>query len=112
MIGARSVVTKDMNYNEIYAGSPAKSISDKIGFQFKEVSISEKMDKMKKYLSQWNSNAKNIKIIEDISEIDLNNSKTSYFNVSDRTYTKTGSDLEIEFMKFLLPAKAKFIPLI
>ncbi|MFN6083080.1 MAG: acyltransferase, partial [Bacteroidota bacterium] len=48
MVG--SVVTKDMEYNQIYAGSPAKSISDKIGFQFKEVTVEEKLVKMMGYL--------------------------------------------------------------
>ena len=36
-----SVVIKDMKYNTIYSGSPAKAISDKIGFQFDEVTIEE-----------------------------------------------------------------------
>lgn len=110
MVG--SVVTKDMNYNEIYAGSPAKSISDKIGFQFKEVSVSEKFQKMRAYLQQWNPNARSIEIVSDVSEIDFSKSDISFFNVSDRTYTKRNSEEEIAFMKFLLPAKAKFTPII
>lgn len=108
MVG--SVITKDMNYNEIYAGSPAKSISDKIGFQFTEISISDKMDTMNAYLKEWQGNAKSIQIIADASEIDFNNQGVTYFDVSDRTYTKRGTDAEISFMKFLLPAKGKFIP--
>ena len=109
MVG--SVVTKDMKYNEIYAGSPAKSISDKIGFQFNEIAIEEKLHKMNLYLKEWNKNTDSIKIIRDSSEFDFTNDAISYFNVSDRTYTKRGTDEEIGFMKFLLPAKAKFIPL-
>ena len=35
----------------------------------------------------------------------------TYFNVSDRTYSKRGSADEISFMKFLLPARGKFIPI-
>lgn len=109
MVG--SVITKDMNYNEIYAGSPAKSISDKIGFQFNVVSIEEKLQKMNFFLDQWNGNKKAIQIVEDASRIDLNNQKVTYFNVSDRTYTKNGTEDEISFMKFLLPAKGKFTPI-
>jgi len=108
MVG--SVVTKDMNYNEIYAGSPAKSISDKIGVQFNEVTIQEKLIKMNSYINEWNPKVNNIKIISDFSEINSDSDSISYFNVSDRTYTKTGSDEEISFMKFLLPARGKFIP--
>ena len=112
MAMAGSVVTKDMVYNEIYAGSPAKSISDKIGFQFNEVSIQDKFSKMNVYLKEWKSDSKEIKIVSDVSEIDFNNNNISYFNVSDRTYTKKGNDDEVSFMKFLLPAKGKFIPII
>lgn len=108
MVG--SVVTKNMNYNEIYAGSPAKSISDKIGFQFKEASVEDKLIKMKSYLEEWNGDKTKIAIVEDYDQIDNFDNDVSYFNVSDRTYTKTQSDSEISFMKFLLPAKAKFVP--
>jgi acetyltransferase-like isoleucine patch superfamily enzyme len=109
MVG--SVVTKDMMFNEIYAGSPAKSISDKIGNQFKEISNEEKFLKMNDYLNEFNSKSQSIKIILNESEIDFGNENVSYFNVSNRTYTKKGSVEEINFMKFLLPAKAKFTPI-
>jgi acetyltransferase-like isoleucine patch superfamily enzyme len=109
MVG--SVVTKDMMYNEIYAGSPAKSISDKIGNQFKEISNEDKFLKMNDYLNEFNSKSQSIKIIMNESEIVSSNENISYFNVSNRTYTKKGSVDEINFMKFLLPAKAKFTPI-
>lgn len=109
MVG--SVITKDMKYNEIYAGSPAKSLSDKIGFQFNEVSIQDKFLKMNQYLDMWNANSKSIKIVKDCSEIDFTNQNITYFNVYDRTYTKRGSEGEISFMKYLLPAKGKFTPI-
>src|SRR5690606_28723860 len=70
MVG--SVITKDMKFNEIYAGSPAKSISDKIGFQFKEVSLQNKLSTMKLYLKEWDKDNKSIKIVSHISEIDFN----------------------------------------
>lgn len=108
MVG--SVITKDMEYNNIYAGSPAKSISDKVGFQFNEVSVEEKFQKMLAYLHEWNAACSTIKIVTNNSEMNFNDVSISYFNVDSRTYTKRGSDEEISFMKFLLPAKAKFIP--
>jgi acetyltransferase-like isoleucine patch superfamily enzyme len=106
MVG--SVVTKNMNYNEIYAGSPAKSISEKIGFQFEEVSVETKRNKMLGYLEEFGNN-KFIKIVEDDAEINFNDG-ISYFNVKTRKYKKTSSEAEIAFMHFLLPAKAKFTP--
>lgn len=106
MVG--SVITKDMKYNEIYAGSPAKSISDKIGFQFQQVSIEEKLQKMNSYLKEFGSTAK-IKIVSSINEVNFEDD-ISYFDVSSRRYKKVLSDEEIRFMKFLLPARAKFVP--
>jgi acetyltransferase-like isoleucine patch superfamily enzyme len=109
---AGSVITKDMNYNEIYAGSPAKSISDKVGFQFIERSIDDKYKRMSEYLKEFegiNKKIFNIKIVRDISEINFSD-EISYFDVSSRKYKKLSSIEEIDFMKFLLPAKAKFIP--
>jgi acetyltransferase-like isoleucine patch superfamily enzyme len=109
---AGSVVTRDMRYNEIYAGSPAKSISDKVGFQFIEKSIDEKFILMFNYLKEFQNSIKanaNIKIVRDISEVNFYDGN-SYFDVSTRKYKKQSTDVEIEFMKYLLPAKAKFIP--
>jgi acetyltransferase-like isoleucine patch superfamily enzyme len=108
MVG--SVVTKDMAFNEIYAGSPAKSISDKVGFQFETIPVEEKYNKMVQYLNQFNSNSKAIQIVTDFDSIDIANTKVTYFNVNTREYTKRLSEEEISFMKFLLPAKAKFTP--
>ena len=106
MVG--SVITKDMNYNEIYAGSPAKSISGKIGFQFEEVSVEVKRNKMLDLLKEFGDH-KLIRIIEDDSEIRFNDD-ISYFNVKTRKYKKTSSQAEIDFMNFLLPVKGKFTP--
>lgn len=102
-----SVITKNMKSNHIYGGSPAKDLTDKIKPQFREVGLEEKLIKMKKYLEEFGSPT-NIKIITDVSEI-LNDEYT-YFNISDRKYTKRLTDEEISFMKFLLPTKGKFIP--
>jgi hypothetical protein len=107
MVG--SVVTKNMEFNQIYAGSPAKSISDKIGFQFQEVSLDLKIRMMLDYLDDAKVNKDLIKIVANRSEIKKDG--RTYFVVESREYLKTGSPDEISFMKFLLPAKAKFIPL-
>ncbi len=111
MAMAGAVITNDMNYNEIYAGVPAISISDKIGFQFSEKSIEEKFAKMAAYLKEWNANSDKIKIVKSLDEIDFDSVGISYFNIADRTYTKKSTAEEIAFMKFLLPARAKFVPL-
>lgn len=112
MAMAGSVVTKDMKFNEIYAGSPAKSISDKIGYQFEEVDLERKLLKMKKYLYDWNAHSETIKIVSTITDLEYENKQYSYFNVTDRTYLKRNTSEEISFMKYLLPSKAKFVPML
>jgi acetyltransferase-like isoleucine patch superfamily enzyme len=107
MVG--SVVTKDMMFNTIYAGSPAKPISDKIGPQFEVPSVDRKIEMMKEYLKLAGLGNSSIRIVGNVSEI--KNDGNSYFAVSSREYLKTRSGDEIKFMKYLLPEKAKFVPL-
>jgi acetyltransferase-like isoleucine patch superfamily enzyme len=104
-----SVITKDMEYNQIYGGSPAKNITDKIGNQFDVVDINSKFEKMNEYLNQ--SSIENIKIVINSDEFDFNDEIT-YFDVTTRTYTKKLTDNEIKFINYLLPDKAKFTPTI
>lgn len=110
---AGSMVTKDMEENHIYGGSPAKDITDKIGPQFISRTIDEKLKMMEKRLDEFceiEPKAKEfLKIVDSYDSNPLE--KVSYYNVSDRTYTKRLSDIEIKFMRFLLPT-AKFIPVV
>lgn len=111
MVG--SLITKDMEENHIYAGSPAKDITNKIGGQFEVKSNYEKKMVLNDYLSDFSKKHKsetlNIRIVEDFSLVNFDNN-TSYFNVSDMKYTKKYSRQEVAFMKYLLPEKGKFIP--
>ena len=66
---------------------------------------------MIEHLYSYNPDNKNIIIVKDKKQIDFFNKTKTYFDVSSRSYTKTCSDEEIGFMNFLLPEKAKFIPL-
>jgi acetyltransferase-like isoleucine patch superfamily enzyme len=100
-----SVVTSDMEENHIYGGTPAKDLTNKIKPQFKQISIDEK----RKIMSPFEL-PKTVKIIEDISEI--TSDEFSYFNISNRTYTKRGTDEEIFFMKQLQSKLIKFIPIL
>ena len=107
-----SVITSNMEANTIYGGNPAKDISSKLGNQFKAVSIEEKSQLFKmhvdEYVSIFNPHNLNIELVTDYP-IDLNPLIT-YYNISDRTYTKTNSAAEVDFNKWLFKYKAKFIP--
>lgn len=98
-----SVITKDMGYNRIYGGSPAKDLTGKIKPQFSEISIDEKLSIMRQF-----EIPKSIKIIKNDSEIIRND--ISYFNIISRKYTKRGTDEEFNFMKLLQTKLIKFIP--
>jgi acetyltransferase-like isoleucine patch superfamily enzyme len=108
MLLGGSIATKDMRYNCVYAGSPAIDISSKIGNQFEDVSIEDKMKKMNSYLKEFGKKSKII-IVPDISEIKEDDNV--YFAVKTRQYTKKLNEEEVSFMKFLLPTRAKFTPL-
>jgi hypothetical protein len=98
-----SVITKDMKKNHIYGGAPAKDLTDKMLPQFTITGNGEK----KKILEQFELPF-GIQWIEDTSEIV--DDTISYFNITDRTYTKRGTDIEISFMKKLQYKLIKFVP--
>lgn len=108
---AGSVVTSDMEYNKIYAGTPAKKLNSEKNYQFNETTTEERLSKMQSYLSEWakTNDSDSVKVISSDTEIE-DPANITYFNVSTRMYNKRQSDQEISFMKFLLPDKAKFIP--
>jgi len=114
MLLSGSVLTKNTVENHIYAGVPAIDITDKIGFQFdKKIDFNKICIKLKKYLDQFY--LKNPNLDKNLIEICLEkppkiNKNISYFVVKDRKYTKNLNDIEISFIKFLLPEKGKFIP--
>lgn len=114
MLLAGGVLTKNTIENHIYAGVPAKDVTDKIGFQFDEkIDFDKIFIQLKKYLNDFYLENPNLdkKLIEICLEKPKKvNKDISYFVVKDRKYIKRLSDVEISFIKFLLPDKGKFIP--
>jgi acetyltransferase-like isoleucine patch superfamily enzyme len=108
---AGSVVTADMKYNRVYAGNPARDITDKVGNQFGPVSLDEKTAYLLARVAEFfelhpEFDRKEIGVVVDDAIILPGR---SLFNVNHRTYTKTRSWVEIAFMRHLLP-RAKFVP--
>ncbi len=107
-----SVVTKNMEENHIYAGCPAIDITDKIGRPFIERTIEEKFKMMNEKVEQFfeenpTFDKNSVKIVADYP--DQLDEGLIYFNISERTYTKKRTELEIKLMKYLLPLY-KFTP--
>jgi hypothetical protein len=105
---AGSVITKDMAANRLYAGSPAKDLTEQLGAPYSDVSLEEKLERMLGYVEDINV-SEDIAVVLYASEIDYSSPKT-FFVINDRQYTKRGTPAEVRFMKYLLPEKAKFVP--
>ena len=104
-----SVVTKDMEYNQIYSGVPAKSISHKIGYQFQEVALEDKFNKMQAYLTEYKASTtmdtNNLLVVMDATEI--TDDERTYFVINDRAYTKRQTEAgDTPGLAVLLNAKA------
>lgn len=99
-----SVITKDMEENHIYGGSPANDLTNKIQPQYTDISIIQKRDIISKFKLPHD-----VSIIESWEDVtNLNN--ITFFNIVDRTYNKRQTDTEIQFMKMLQSKLIKFIP--
>jgi acetyltransferase-like isoleucine patch superfamily enzyme len=105
-----SVVTRDMKPNHIYAGVPAADVTDRVGSQYREVSVDEKAAALKRELASFAAKGNDASRIKIVKEWPASMDKgVSYFNVSTREYTKRLSDVEIAFMLHLL-VTIKFYP--
>ena len=108
MVG--SVVTRDMEPNHIYAGVPAKDVSDKMGFQFEERTVEQKAEKLSELIAAFELKHPDFRgqlhVVGDPAEI---GDKGTYFDVSRRTYTKRYHEAEVAFLKAHVPL-VKFTP--
>lgn len=109
-----SNVTKPMEENRIYAGNPAKDISDKVGYQFKNISVDEKHNMLHGLLIDFFNSNKSLdrdKIIVVDKESQISNEdEYTYINIADRKYTKKQSEEEISFLSWAVKYRAKFTP--
>lgn len=98
-----SVVTKDMKSDRVYAGAPAKDITEKMLPQFSITTPQERFEMLLRI-----DRPKNIDIVLEFPSDP--NPTISYFNATTRTYTKNGTEEEIAFMKHLHSNLIKFTP--
>lgn len=128
-----SVVTKSTLPFHTYAGVPAKDVTEKLNF-WNKMDIADKVEKMKSFVDEFivmhpqylnkiffslSSNLvsdlpSNVEIIVITdSVIDSNaviNKQVSFFDLAQKKYTKKRSKIEIDFIKFNLGFRARFIP--
>ncbi len=106
-----SVVTRDMLPNHIYAGSPAKDLTDKIGTQFITRTVAEKVAHLRELIATFERDHPNhagaLMAVHDSSEI-VDDGRT-WFDLSERTYTRRRSAAEVDFLLAHVPL-LKFSP--
>lgn len=107
-----SVITKDMETNSVYGGNPAIDLTLKLGKQFESKTNDQKLqsfnDHYTEYIKTYNPLDLKIELVLSYP-IDID-PEITYYNISDRTYTKTNSSAEVNFNKWLFRYKSKFIP--
>lgn len=120
-IGARSlamlgsVVTRDMLADRCYAGVPAADITEKVGPQFAVRDVAERASMLAQRLDAFArerdaSVRRRLRIATAPEEAVAGDDADGItFNVATRTYTKRGTPLEREVIRYLLP-DAKFVP--
>ena len=87
-------------------------IKNRSGNAFKDITLEDKYQKMRQHLSDFehltNMKSHDILIVKHKEQIVFDKSS---FCVENRSYVKRDTETEQKFMSFLLPDKAKFIPL-
>jgi acetyltransferase-like isoleucine patch superfamily enzyme len=106
-----SVVTRDMLPNHIYGGSPAKDLTDKLGTQFEDRTVAQKAAKLTEIFEEFFVSHPEHRGALGVAEgaTDVRDDGRTWFNVADRTYTRTCSAAEVAFLKAWVPL-VKFTP--
>jgi acetyltransferase-like isoleucine patch superfamily enzyme len=105
-----SVITKDMLPNHIYAGVPARDVTDKFGPQFETRSIEQKAIKLQELVDAFVGEHPEYEgQLTVVQSPDERVRGMCCFDVSQRTYTKTYSQAEVAFLKAHVPL-VKFAP--
>ncbi len=115
MLLVGGVITKNMEENHVYAGSPAKDITDKVGNQFME-KLTEKKKEEFHFLYSSFLKMKGIKkdtfratCVETL-ECKSSTKNETFFDIGNRQYLPARSEHEYEFIKYMLYEKGKFLP--
>lgn len=103
-----SVITRDLEANHVYAGTPAVDVTAKVGPQFEDRDPADKLARLRALVIESGLDASTLVVVATRAEVA--DDGRSYFIVADRTYTKRGTAAEVAFMKFLLPSRGKFTP--
>lgn len=108
MVG--SVVTRDMLANHVYAGVPARDVTEKLGTQFEVRTLDQKASKLEElidiFVRRHPEHRGRLRVVTTQQDVV---DGVSCFDVSRRTYTRRRSEAEVAFLKANTPL-IKFTP--
>lgn len=106
-----SVITKKMEPNHVYGGSPAVDLTGKIGTQFETRTVQQKIVRLTELINSFEKEYPEYTgLLQPVDKYGQNmKDDVTYFNLSDRTYTKKCNMAEIKFLKKYVPL-IKFYP--
>lgn len=112
MLLTGGVATKTMEANAIYAGAPAINISEKMGTQFEEVDMEEKLRRFthlkNEFAQRFKINSEQFVAVKHFQK--HKSQQTTQFNLETRQYLPRYTEDEYQFMRHMLYDKAKFVP--
>jgi acetyltransferase-like isoleucine patch superfamily enzyme len=112
MLLVGSVATKDLIENHIYAGTPARDVSEALGLQFSERSNKEIELNWIRLVSEYADMGNNVAFIRTVETVEglMRDDSYTSFSPYERRYIPNYSNEETQFIRFLLYDKAKFLP--
>ena len=111
MLMVGGVATKDMEANHVYAGTPARDVTDKFGPQFRETTFQMRSEGFRDLVREYEMLGNQVDwIAEGVDCRTGASSGLTFFDPNSMTYLPTYSEEEVKFMRFMLYDKAKFLP--
>ena len=115
MLLAGGVITHDMAENNVYAGIPARDITDKVGPQFGPVDEREQLGRFEflyhDFLAGSGLTPRDFgaRVVDDLTG-ERSTPTETVFCIRTRSYIPARSEAEFRFMTYLLYDRAKFVP--
>ena len=112
MLMVGGMATKDMEENHVYAGAPARDMTETFGRQFDDTTAAQRIDGFKGIVKQYAAAGHDVSwllIASDTWPLPAHSQHT-IFNPATMEYVPRYVPEETEFMKFCLYDRAKFLP--
>jgi hypothetical protein len=112
MLMVGGVAVRNMEENRVYAGSPAKDMTETFGPQFREVSRDEREARFAEYLEEYRRQGGEtgfVRVVSRREELVADGTHTT-FCLTTREYVPRYTPEEFQLRRFLLYDKAKFVP--